>query len=270
MNEMFVAVFDSEDAALKGMRTLKDLHEEGGISLYAWAVIARDRDGRISVKQQSGEAPIGTALGLLMGGIVGILGGPAGSAVGASIGGYFGLLADWARAGIDLQFLDDVGKTLGAGKAAVLAEIEQSWSSLLESRLRQQGATVFRRFRTDVTEDQLLQEETALQATLQGLIDDLDKADAANREDLDKSIVDVKRQLSAIQNRASAEIDLKRAETDHKVKVLRAQAETAATEAKRQIEKRIEDANANFEMRSRKLSQALALPEPDEGRKYLP
>lgn len=270
MNEMFVAVFDSENAALEGMRTLKDLHEEGGISVYAWAVIARDLDGRISVKQQSGAAPVGSALGLLTGGIVGILGGPAGSAVGASIGGYVGLLADWARAGIDLHFLDDVGKTLGAGKAAILAEIEQSWISLLEPRLRQKGATVFRRFRTDVTEDQFLQEETALQATLQGLIDDLDKADAANREDLEKSIVDVKRQLSAIQNRARAEIDQKRAEMDLKLKVLGAQAETAATETKGRIETRIKDAKANFEMRSRKLSQAMALPEADEGRRYLP
>ncbi len=270
MNEMFVAVFDTEDKAVKGAHTLKDLHQEGGISLFAWALIVKDRDGRISVKQQSGQASVGTALGLLMGGIVGILGGPAGSAVGASLGAYVGLLADWARHGIDLKFLDDVSKTLGPGKAAVLAEIEQSWISLVEPRLQQQGATVFRRFQTDVIADQLLQEEIAVQAALQRLIDDLDRADAANRQDLEKAIVDVKQQLAAIQDRAKAEIDRKRAEMDLKVKVLRAQAETAAENARTRIKKSISDAQADFETRSKKLSQALARRELDEGRTYLP
>jgi uncharacterized membrane protein len=68
MNEMLVAVFGTEDAATKGMRTLNELHDEGGISLYGSALIVKDRDGRISVKQHSGEAPLGTGLGLMMGG----------------------------------------------------------------------------------------------------------------------------------------------------------------------------------------------------------
>jgi|SRR5271165_3463681 len=115
MNEMLVAVFENEDAADKGLRALKGLHQEGGISLYAWALIIKNRDGAISVKQQSGESFVGTGLGL--GGIVGILGGgPAGAAVGGAIGSYVGLLADWARHGIDLQFLDDVRTTLAAVK----------------------------------------------------------------------------------------------------------------------------------------------------------
>jgi len=259
MNEMLVAVFDTEDAAVKGMQALKGLHEEGGISLYAWAVITKELDGRISVKQQSGEALVGTALGLLMGGIIGILGGPAGSAVGASIGGYVGLLADWARSGIDLKFLDDVSKTLEIGKAAVLAEIEQSWCPLLEPRLRQQGGTVFRRFRTDVIDDQLLQEEMTLQAALQGLIDDLDEVDAASRQDVKKSIADVRQQLVALHDRANAAIDQKKAEADLKISTLRAQAQTAAKEAKGQIEGRMLKAQADFDMRVQKLNQARAL-----------
>ena len=75
---------DTEDAAANGLQALKELHEEGGISLYAWALIARNRDGQISVKQQSRVALVGTAVGLLVGGIAGSVGGPAGSAVGGS------------------------------------------------------------------------------------------------------------------------------------------------------------------------------------------
>ena len=270
MNEMFVAVFETEEKAVTGLQTLKELHQEGGISLFAWALVVKARDGNISVRQQSGEATVGTALGLLMGGIVGILGGPAGSAVGASLGAYLGLLTDLARHGIDLRFLDDVSQTLGPGKAAVLAEIEQSWVSLVELRLQQQDATVFRQFRADVIDDQLLQEENALQAALQRLVDDLDRADAANRKDLDKVIVDVKQRLAATQDRAKAEIDRQRAEMDLKVKILRAQAETAAEKARTRIRKSIADLQAGFETRSKKLSQALARPQLDDGRTYLP
>ncbi|HVO91531.1 MAG TPA: DUF1269 domain-containing protein [Terriglobales bacterium] len=266
MNELLVAVFDSEDAAVKGMHTLSDLHQEGDISLYASALIVKGRDGNISVKQQSGERPLGFALGLLTGGIVGLLGGPAGSAVGASLGGYIGLLADWARTGIDLKFLDDVGKTLSIGKAAVLAEIEESWASLLEPRLREEGGIVFRRFRTDVVEDQLLQESKALQHQLEVLINNLDKANngldrenAANREALQKSIRDARQQLETIGEQANAAIDLKKTETDLKVKALLRQAETAAEDAKTRIQKRVADTEADFEMRQKKLTQAREL-----------
>ncbi len=259
MNELLVAVFDTEDAAVKGMGTLKDLHKEGGLSLYAWALIVRGRDGAISVKQQSVEAPLGTALGLLMGGIAGIVGGPAGSAVGASLGAYVGLLADWAHAGIDLKFLDDAGKTLGVGKAAVLAEIEESWTSLLEPRLREQGGLVFRRFRTDVVDDQLLQESKALERVLEALEDKLDTETAVNRDELQKSATDVKQRLKAILDRTRAAIDLKKAETDLKIKALRAQADTAAKETSARLEKRISEAQADYEQRSKKLNQAWTL-----------
>jgi uncharacterized membrane protein len=256
MNELLVAVFDTEDAAVKGMRALTELHQEGGISLYASALIVKGRDGNISVKQQSELAPLGTALGLLVGGIVGFLGGPAGSAVGASLGGYIGLLSDWARTGVDLKFLDDVGKTLSVGKAAVLAEIEGSWTSILEPRLREQGGAVFRRFRTDVVEDQLLQESKELERQLEILRGDLAGANATNRVVLQKSIQGVKQELEKIRDRAKAEMDRRKAETDLKVKTLRRQSEAAVENAKARIQKRIADAETDFEMRQERLAQA--------------
>ena len=256
MNELLVAIFNSEDAALKGMQTLQQLHEEGGISLYASALIVSGSDGKISVKQQSDPSPLGTALGLLTGGLIGIFGGPAGSAVAASLGGYVGLLADGAHHGVNLKFMDEVSKTLSAGKAAVLAEIEESWTSLLEPRLEKQGATVLRQFRADVVESQFSQESEALQEQLKLLEHDVVNANVASREALQKSIRDVKQRLEAIRDRAKAEIDRRKVETDLKLKVLRGQAQTAAADARTRIKKRIADAEADFEMRQKRLAQA--------------
>jgi hypothetical protein len=156
------------------------------------------------------------------------------------------LLANWARHGIDLQFLNDLNKTLEPGKASVLAEIEESWSSPLEARLKEHGGAVFRRFRTDMIEDQLLQQGLALQKALENLQDELDSTNAANREVVQKSIVDVKRQLEMVRDRAKAAIDSKTAEADLKMKALRAQVEAAGSEAKARIEKRVSEGASGF------------------------
>ena len=259
MNEMLVAVFDTEEGAGKGLEALQQLHQEGGVSLYGWALIVKGLDGTISIRRQSGESLAGTGLGLLMGAIIGILGGPAGVAVGGTIGSYIGLLADCAQHGINLQFLDDVSKTLSVGKAAVLAEIEESWVSPIEQRLKQQDGTVFRHFRTEMIDDQLLQEEAALQQALEKRIAELDKANAADREAIRAQMVDIRQQLKSLQDRARAAIDLKKAETDLRMRALRAQAETAAKEARARIESRISETHADFEQRVHKLNQAWAL-----------
>ena len=112
MNQMLVAVFDTETAAFEGLSALRDLHKQGGISLYASAVVVKDKTGRARVKQEVEYGPAGTALGLLTGSLLGILGGPAGLAAGASLGGITGLLFDLNKIVVGATFLDDVSKTL--------------------------------------------------------------------------------------------------------------------------------------------------------------
>ena len=51
MNKMLVAVFDTERAAYEGLHALKELHNEGDITLYATAVLVKDAAGTVSVKQ---------------------------------------------------------------------------------------------------------------------------------------------------------------------------------------------------------------------------
>jgi hypothetical protein len=56
-NQMLVAVFDNETAAFEGLSALRALHKEGGISLYASAVIMKDKTGKVSVKQEVDRGP---------------------------------------------------------------------------------------------------------------------------------------------------------------------------------------------------------------------
>ena len=64
----------------------------------------------------------------------------------------------------------------------------------------------------------------------------------------------MKKQIKVIQDQAKTRLDQTKAETDAKVKALQDQAMAAHGMAKARIEKRIAAANADFEVRSRKLS----------------
>ncbi len=65
MQEMLIAIFDTEEAAAKGLQTLRDLHRDGGISLYGSALIVKDCAGKIGISEQRAAQPLGTTLGLL-------------------------------------------------------------------------------------------------------------------------------------------------------------------------------------------------------------
>lgn len=259
MNVMVVAVFDTETAALEGLQALRDLHKEGGISLYASAVIVKDATGKLSVRKPAEDGPLGSALGFLTGGLIGLLGGPPGMAVGAYAGGVAGSLFDVAKAGADLTFLDDVSKQLTPGKAAVLAEVEEAWTTLLDSRLQEHGGTVFRRFRADVVDDQLVREGEALEANLEALDDELASASAENRAAIQKDIDKAKQQLKATQDQTKAQLDQAKAEMDARINTLQDQAKAARDRAKARIEKRMGEVRTDFAARSKKLNQALTL-----------
>ncbi len=259
MNKMLVAVFDSEAAAFEGLSALKDLHRASDITLYSSAVIAKDKNGNVELKEQADSGPVGTAVGLLTGTLIGLLGGPAGLAVGASIGGFAGLVFDVNKSGVDITFLDDVSKALTSGKFAVLAEIEESWTTPVDTRLHKLDGIVFRRLRGEVVADQLMRESAAFEADLKALNDDLQQAAAENRAAIQKDIEHVKKQIKVMQDQAKARLDQAKAETDAKVKALEDQAKGATGMAKARIEKRIAAAKADFEVRSKKLSQAWAL-----------
>jgi hypothetical protein len=170
-----------------------------------------------------------------------------------------GLVFEANKSGVDITFLDDVSKTLTGGKVALLAEVDKSWTTPIDTRLHKLGATISRRLRGEVVADQLARESAALEAELKALDDELKQPAAENRAAIQKDIERVKAQIKAPQDQAKARLDQAKAETDARVKALQDQAKTATGLAKARIEKRIAEAKADFETRSKKLNQAWAL-----------
>jgi uncharacterized membrane protein len=158
MDKMFVIVFDSEAQAYEGSKALLELQDEGSISLYAQAVIVRDASGKLDVKQQSDVGPVGTVVGLVTGSLIGLIGGPLGLAIGAGAGTFGGVVYDLSNLRVNQDFLIEVEKSLQPGKAAVVAEVFEEWTTPIDTRMESLGGIVIRRTRRDMLDEQVEKE----------------------------------------------------------------------------------------------------------------
>jgi uncharacterized membrane protein len=150
MDRMLVVVFDTESKAYEGEKALLQLKREGSITVYAHAVVAKNADGTATVKQSHEPGPLGTLVGTSLGSLIGLLGGPTGLAIGAGVGLLSGLTADLHNARISEDFVDDVNKELLPNKFAVVAEIQEDWTTPVDTRMEAIGGNVFRRALSDV------------------------------------------------------------------------------------------------------------------------
>ncbi len=259
MNKMLAVVFDKEEAAYEGLRALNDLHSNGDITLYATAVIVKDASGVVSEEQIADSGPVATSLGLLSGSLVGLLAGPVGLAIGASAGALTGFVVDLDKSGIGIGFLDEVSSAMSPGKAAVLAEVEETWVTPLDSRMRILGGLVFRRLKSEVVEDQLARESAAFNAEMNQLREELAQASSETKVAVQKEIEVIGKKLEIMHAEATARAGQVKSEADAKVETMRTQMKQASESQKARVEKRISKVKADYATRSAKLEQARKL-----------
>ena len=256
MDKMLVVVFDNESNAYEASKALQELQNEGSINLYAKAVIARDASGKVAVKQEGDMGPVGTAVGLLTGSLIGLLGGPVGVAVGASFGMYGGLLYDLGHVTVGEDFLFEVEKSLLPGKTAVVAEVWEEWTTPVDTRMEALGGVVFRRTSDAVLDAQIERDVAALDADLTELEAERDQATGEARAKLQAKVDAAKGRLKASQDAIQARIDASQKETDAKIKSLQEQAAKESGERKAKREARIAELQADQKRRSDLLKQA--------------
>jgi uncharacterized membrane protein len=259
MDKMLVVVFDSESKAYDGSRALQELQNEGSINLYAKAVIARDADGKVEVKEEGDMGPVGTAVGLLTGSLIGLIGGPVGLAIGASIGMSGGVLYDLAHLGIGGDFLSEVAQSLLPGKVAVVAEIWEEWTTPIDSRMEALGGVVIRCTRGDVVDAQVERDVAALNAELAELKAERDEATGEAKAKLQAKVDAAKARLQATQDAIQARIEASQKETEAKIRSLEERAAKESGKRKAKREARIAELKADQKRRSDLLKQAWEL-----------
>jgi len=256
MDKMLVAVFENESKAYEGSRILKQLDAEGSIAIYATAVVAKDSNGQVTVKQEADQGPIGTAVGLFAGSLVGFFGGPVGLALAAGAGTIGGAMYDLAQVGVGDDFLDEVGQSLQPGKFAVVAEVWEEWVTPVDTRVEAAGGTVLRRAREEVVDARIERDTAALKAEVAGLKAEHAQATRERRARLEARIEVVKGKIRATQDRAKAAFAAAMQESEAKIKALEAKLSKAGGDAKARLEARIDQARAEQKRHNEKLHQA--------------
>lgn len=256
MSKFVVIIFPDETNAYEGTRALRELHTEGSIVLYSEAVLAKDSAGVISTKNAASSGPLGTAVGALTGGLIGLIGGPVGAALGLAGGALIGSFSDLLNAGVSASFVQRVADALAPGKTAVIAEISEDWVTPLDTRVAALGGTVIRTFRSDVEDDQIEQEIVAQKTGFEQLKAEYAQATDVAKKALSARIDAAKAGLEDAVKRAKERADELKKETDAKIATLQEQANVVASDAQARIDQRIATLRADYEKRSAKLEQA--------------
>jgi uncharacterized membrane protein len=230
MDRMLVVVFDNETKAYEGRKALLQLDGEGSISVYAYGVLAKHADSTATVKQWDDSGPIGTLLGTSFGSLIGLLGGPVGLAIGATAGLAVGGAADLNNARVGEDFIDDVTKILLPNRVAVVAEIEEDWTTPVDTRMEAIGGSVFRRALSDVKQTIHEENVAAMQADLAQMKAEHAKAHADRKAKLQEKINQLDSKIQTQLQKAKDRREALERQAQAKVRVLEAKA--AATKAK--------------------------------------
>jgi uncharacterized membrane protein len=142
MSNLVVITFDNPDEALKVRESLKKMEGEGYLKLDDSAVVVKEADGKVHLKN---EMDRGTQAGAIGGSMVGLLIGSimfpvAGLVLGALGGGLVGHLFD---KGVDQQFVKDVTEKMAPGSSAIFFILRGNDPGMAIATLRQYDGEIY-------------------------------------------------------------------------------------------------------------------------------
>ena len=141
MSNLVVVSFDNADEAGKVIETLRSAQRADYLSLDDSAVVIKDEEGKIHIKN---EMDRGVKIGAVGGGLLGLLLAGiffpvAGLLVGAALGGLIGKSVDL---GIDQKFVKEVGDDLEPGTSALFFIIREANADVAVAALKPYKGTV--------------------------------------------------------------------------------------------------------------------------------
>lgn len=144
--ELIVAAFNDEEKAGEELKQLRALEKEQLIVLVNAAVMTKDENGKVTVKETDDvSAGKGALFGAVAGGLVGLLGGPLGVIVGAAAGAATGgVAAKKIDMGFPDETLQELRDTLKPDSSAILVLIQHQWVDRVVDELDKHGAILFR------------------------------------------------------------------------------------------------------------------------------
>lgn len=143
--------FDPDNNAYEALTKLKELDGQGRLGVEAAVVVVRDDNGQIVVKDRVGSFEYaGAAGGGTLGLLLGIIGGPLGVLIGGTYGLLVGSLFDLDEVDRTESVLSEISASVRPGHPALLAEVSEQSTEVVDTAMAQVGGTVLRRPVADV------------------------------------------------------------------------------------------------------------------------
>jgi len=142
--QVMIATYEQEDSADEALKDLLTANKAGTIEIQDAAVIRKDKNGKLHIKETADPSlGAGAGIGALIGGVVGLLGGPAGVVILGAAGAAVGGLAASYDAGLKDESLEEIGDKLPSGTSAIVAVVEHVWLDELKGHLQSDALELF-------------------------------------------------------------------------------------------------------------------------------
>ena len=132
---LYIAAYDDPNAAQEDYDALKELVKAGAIFVDVAALVARDDEGKLYVKENAHEVAGGTIVGAAAGLLIGLIFPPAflaSGVVGGAVGAGVGKLVKMDRTS-DIK--KEVEDTLPAGTSGIIALFDITWKPKVDEAL---------------------------------------------------------------------------------------------------------------------------------------
>jgi uncharacterized membrane protein len=161
--ELIARVFDTPDGASSGLEFIQDLHRQQRIKVRSAAVVIKDADGEVSIKETADlDVRGGRLVGAITGGLVGLLGGPVGMVIGALAGlGVGGAAAKRIDVGLPDKFLEEVQEHLQPNSSALIMLVQAHWKHTVGEELSGLTGVVLQQTISDEVVARLMGDEEA-------------------------------------------------------------------------------------------------------------
>jgi uncharacterized membrane protein len=219
----------------------------------------------LELKSAEERSAIGATTGLLAGSLIGLIGGPIAVAMGATSGIVAGLLFDISSDEVNLEFVDEVAGALKKGKTAVIAEIDETWTVPVDSRLT--DATVFRRLKHEVADDHLARESKAIATEYHKLEEELQDAGDKARKEIEAALEKLEAKASIVNDQLTKKLIDTKSELDAKLNAIEEQMKGVKEKRKVKMAKRLGELMTEYTARIDKLKRAAKLVNQAFGRK---
>lgn len=136
MHCMLVVLLENETKTEEAKTVLLRLDRDGSIDVYGYAVIAKNADGTVDASQADAYGTFSPSAGILLESLRGTTATAFGAAPQVS--------AASSAAKTREDFINEAKEVLLPRRVAIVAEVEEEWPPVVDSRMEPIGGIVFR------------------------------------------------------------------------------------------------------------------------------